>query len=101
MKNTEAHGLSSGSVHGMEVNARILKITGWLTGVYFVIELGLGFYSKSVAVISDAFHTFSAVGGILIALAANKIASRQTREQLSALKKLKLWVLFLTEFSCS
>lgn len=62
--------------HGMEADARALKIVGWLTGIYFVIELALGFYSGSVAVISDAFHTFSAVGGVLIALVANRIAMR-------------------------
>ncbi len=67
----------TGSFHGVETNARILKITGWLTGVYFLIELGLGFYSGSVAVISDAFHTFSAVGGILIAFVANRISSKE------------------------
>ena len=55
---------------------KALKISAWLTGVYFVIELGLGIYSGSVAVISDAFHTFSAVGGVLLALAAGRIALR-------------------------
>lgn len=57
-------------------NVKALKITSWLTGVYFIIELGLGIYSGSVAVISDAFHTFSAVGGILLALIAGRIAMR-------------------------
>lgn len=68
---------SSHSFHGIDADSRVLKITGWLTGIYFIIELGLGFYSGSVAVISDAFHTFSAVGGILIALIANRIAMRK------------------------
>jgi cobalt-zinc-cadmium efflux system protein len=31
-----------------------LKISAWLTGIYFLIELGIGFYSGSIAVISDA-----------------------------------------------
>jgi cobalt-zinc-cadmium efflux system protein len=57
-----------------EGNIRALKITSWLTGIYFFIELGLGIYSGSVAVTSDAFHTFSAVGGVLLALVAGKIA---------------------------
>ena len=70
-----------GNFHGMEADAKVLKITGWLTGVYFVIELALGFYSGSIAVISDAFHTFSAVGGILIALIANKISRRVATKQ--------------------
>jgi len=71
------HNNTVQSFHGVETNARILKITGWITGVYFLIELGLGFYSGSVAVISDAFHTFSAVGGILIAYVANRISSKE------------------------
>ncbi len=65
----------------METDAKILKITGWLTGIYFVIELYLGFYSGSVAVISDAFHTFSAVGGILIAFIANKISQKKATKE--------------------
>ncbi len=57
-------------------NARALKITGWLTGIYFFIELGIGIWTGSVAVTSDAFHTFSAVGGVLIALVAAHLATR-------------------------
>ena len=57
-------------------DSKALKITGWLTGVYFIIELAIGIWSGSVAVISDAFHTFSAVGGVLIALVATHYASR-------------------------
>jgi cobalt-zinc-cadmium efflux system protein len=53
-----------------------LKISAWLTGVYFLIELGIGFYSGSIAVISDAFHTFSAVGGVVLAFVAARIAQR-------------------------
>jgi len=56
--------------------ARALKISAWLTGVYFVIELVIGLYTGSVAVISDAFHTFSAVGGVLVALYASRLAGR-------------------------
>ena len=57
-------------------NIRALKITTWLTGIYFIIEMGIGIYSGSVVVISDAFHTFSAVGGVLLALIAGRIALR-------------------------
>ena len=82
MKTEKTHNEhSTGSFHGMDADAKVLKITGWLTGVYFVIELILGFYSGSVAVISDAFHTFSAVGGILIAFIANKIAKRKATKE--------------------
>ncbi|MDD2871780.1 MAG: cation diffusion facilitator family transporter [Candidatus Gracilibacteria bacterium] len=80
MENHKGHNVEKGTFHGIKTNAKILKITGWLTGVYFVIELFLGFYSGSVAVISDAFHTFSAVGGILIAFIANRISSIEANE---------------------
>jgi len=69
------HNTHSG--HSMpKGDSRALKITGWLTGVYFIIELAIGYWTGSVAVMSDAFHTFSAVGGVLIALAAGHFAAR-------------------------
>lgn len=74
------HGSSSHGGHmtpaSGEANVRALTITGWLTGLYFVVELGVGLWTGSVAVISDAFHTFSAVGGVLIALVAGHLAAR-------------------------
>ena len=57
-------------------NSRNLKIAGWLTGTYFIFELGIGIWTGSVAVLSDAFHTFSAVGGVVIALMAGRFATR-------------------------
>lgn len=56
---------------------RALVISGWLTGLYFIAELAIGIWTGSVAVISDAFHTFSAVGGVMIALVAIRLASRK------------------------
>lgn len=56
---------------------RALAISGWLTGIYFLIELAIGLWTGSVSVTSDAFHTFSAVGGILIALVATRLAERK------------------------
>ena len=57
-------------------NTRALKIAGWLTGVYFFFELGIGIWTGSIAVLSDAFHTSSAVGGVLIARVAGGYAAR-------------------------
>lgn len=51
-----------------------MAISAWLTGVYFVIEMGIGLWTGSIAVISDAFHTFSAVGGVLVAIVAARLA---------------------------
>ena len=56
---------------------RALIIAGWLTGIYFFVELGMAYWSGSLAVLSDAFHTFSAVGGVLIALFAQRLSERK------------------------
>jgi len=75
-QNTTTH-----SGHSMpKGDAKALKITGWLTGIYFFIELAIGYYSGSIAVMSDAFHTFSAVGGVLIALAAGHFSAQKASE---------------------
>ena len=57
-----------------------MTISAWLTGIYFIIEMGIGLWTGSIAVISDAFHTFSAVGGVLVAIAAAKLAQRPADE---------------------
>lgn len=63
--------------HGhMPSSGRGMAISAWLTGVYFVIEMGIGLWTGSIAVISDAFHTFSAVGGVLVAILAARLARR-------------------------
>lgn len=67
---------SSQGGHSLAGDRRSLVISGWLTGIYFIIELIVGFWTGSVAVISDAFHTFSAVGGVLIALVSQRVSSR-------------------------
>jgi cobalt-zinc-cadmium efflux system protein len=70
----EGHGHDHTAM--LAANDRALKVSLWLTGVYFIVELVLGLASNSVAVLSDALHTFSAVGGVLLALVANRIAAR-------------------------
>lgn len=60
-----------------------MAISAWLTGVYFVIELVVGLWTGSIAVISDALHTFSAVGGVLVAMVAAKLAHRPADEDRS------------------
>ncbi len=69
--------MSSHSAHGqLTSSGHALTVSGWLTGIYFFIELAIGLYSGSVAVISDAFHTFSAVGGVVLAIVAARLARR-------------------------
>lgn len=68
-----AHGGHSGHLPS---SGTALTISAWLTGIYFLIEIVVGLWTGSVAVISDAFHTFSAVGGVLVALVAARLARR-------------------------
>jgi cobalt-zinc-cadmium efflux system protein len=76
-KTDQKSGAHSGhDMMAMGANERALKISAFLTGIYFFVELGLGIASGSIAVLSDAFHTFSAVGGVLLALVAGRIAAR-------------------------
>jgi len=60
-----------------------MAISAWLTGIYFFIEMGIGLWTGSIAVISDAFHTFSAVGGVLVAIVAARLAHRPADEDRS------------------
>ena len=67
----------------MPSSGRGMAISAWLTGIYFVIEMGIGLWTGSVAVISDAFHTFSAVGGVLVAIVAARLTRRPADEDRS------------------
>jgi len=60
-----------------------MAISAWLTGIYFFIEMTIGLWTGSIAVISDAFHTFSAVGGVLVAILAARLARRPADEDRS------------------
>ncbi len=67
----------------MPSSGKALVISAWLTGIYFVIELAVGLWTGSIAVLSDAFHTLSAVGGVLVAIIAQRIAGRPADAQRS------------------
>ena len=67
----------------MPSSGKALVISAWLTGIYFVIELAVGLWTGSIAVLSDAFHTLSAVGGVLVAIIAQRIARRPADAQRS------------------
>ena len=76
------HSASGGHGHAghLPSSGRGMAISAWLTGIYFFIEMGIGLWTGSIAVISDAFHTFSAVGGVLVAILAARLARRAADE---------------------
>lgn len=71
---------SHGHAGHMPTSGPGMAISAWLTGIYFFIEMGIGLWTGSIAVISDAFHTFSAVGGVLVAITAARLAHRPADE---------------------
>lgn len=74
---TTTHDGQTGHMPPMGDRQALVR-SGLLTGVYFVVELIIGMWTGSVSVTSDAFHTFSAVGGVLIALVAQRLSERPT-----------------------
>lgn len=76
------HGSTAHAGH-VPTSGRGMKISAWLTGIYFLVELAIGLWTGSIAVLSDAFHTFSAVGGVLVAIIAAKLAHRPADEDRS------------------
>jgi cobalt-zinc-cadmium efflux system protein len=55
---------------------RSLKICLWLNAVFFLVELGGGIWTDSLALISDAGHMFSDVGALGLSLMAIIWAAR-------------------------
>ena len=78
MKESMSHGS-----HMPQGKGDGLSLTAWLTGFYFIVEMAIGLYTGSVSVISDAFHTFSAVGGVVLAMVAARIARRKATHERS------------------
>ncbi|WP_221766114.1 cation transporter [Halomonas nitroreducens] len=65
---------TTGHAHAghLPLKGRGMAISAWLT----VIELGIGLWTGSIAVLSDAFHSFSAVGGLPVAVLASRVTQR-------------------------
>ncbi|KAL0220561.1 hypothetical protein RCL1_000415 [Eukaryota sp. TZLM3-RCL] len=56
--------------------SRSLKVMMVLIGGYFFIELGVGWYINSLALISDALHSLSDMVALVVGLAAVSMAKR-------------------------
>lgn len=80
---TETTTAGHGHTGHLPSGGSALRISAWLTGIYFIVELAIGLWTGSIAVLSDAFHTFSAVGGVLVAIVAARFASLPASEKFS------------------
>ena len=62
-------------------NSRRLQVTFGLTLVYFVVEVAGGFVTNSLALLADAAHMLTDVGGLALALFAIWIAQKPATPQ--------------------
>ena len=75
MSHNHSHGHSHGHGHTGDISGqRALLWSLLLNGVFLLLELGVGVWSGSLALLSDAAHMLSDVGALLLALAAGRLA---------------------------
>jgi cobalt-zinc-cadmium efflux system protein len=69
-----------GSEHAHDISLHTLPAFGWAAGLnatYVLIEAGFGFMTGSLALLADAAHNLTDVGGLLIAWGAAVLALRK------------------------
>lgn len=89
MPHDHSHGHSHGHDHGHghghdhahrarsgEGSRRALRVALALNGAFLVVELALGLYTGSLALLSDAAHMVGDVGALMLALGASQLAAR-------------------------
>ncbi|AKU94940.1 Cobalt-zinc-cadmium resistance protein CzcD [Labilithrix luteola] len=75
------HGSDHGHEHGHAgAPARRLLIALVLTATFLVVEAVVGFFSHSLALLSDAGHMLTDAGALLLALVAQRVADRPRTE---------------------
>lgn len=67
-------------MHAHHHDARPLRVAVSLTGTFFVVELVGGWWTNSLALLSDAAHMFTDVGSLTLALFASWMAGRPASE---------------------
>lgn len=70
-----AHGHAHGGSSSSGAGSRLAIALG-LTLAFFVVEVAAGFYTHSLALLSDAGHMLTDSGALVLALAAQRIAQR-------------------------
>lgn len=73
---TGAHGHGHGSVDRSALVMRALLVTLVLNASYLVVEAGAGWWSGSLALLSDAAHMLGDVAALLLAYGAAHLATR-------------------------
>ncbi len=76
MGHDHSHSHGAGALRAGARHQRRLAISFVLIAVFFVVEVVVGFWTNSLALLSDAGHMFTDVLGLGMALAAVQLASR-------------------------
>ncbi len=73
--------MSAGHGHGHATDPsrslRALRIALWLNAAFLVVEAVAGWWTGSLALLSDAGHMVSDVGALLVAVAAQRLVARR------------------------
>lgn len=75
-----SHGHDHADHHGGPTPERALWVAVILNASFLILEAAIGFWTNSLALLSDAGHMVSDVGALLVALFAVKIASSKPSE---------------------
>lgn len=71
-----AHGGHHGHNHGFATGTRAFAVATLINLAYTALEAGYGFYTDSLALLSDALHNFGDVLGLALAWGAAAMAKR-------------------------
>ncbi|TXH70889.1 MAG: cation transporter [Lysobacteraceae bacterium] len=75
-RSRHASGHSHGHGHGYNAGTRAFAIATLINLAYTALEAGYGFYTQSLALLSDALHNFGDVLGLALAWGAATLARR-------------------------
>lgn len=73
---SHGHGDSHGHNHGFATGTRAFAVATLINLAYTALEAGYGFYTDSLALLSDALHNFGDVLGLALAWGAATMAKR-------------------------
>jgi cobalt-zinc-cadmium efflux system protein len=92
-ESTMGHDHAHHHHHKIERFNNVLLAGVVLNALFVVVEAGAGFFTGSLALLTDAGHNLSDVGSLLLSLLAFKLASiKPNGNTLTAIKKQQFWL---------
>eukprot|EP01028_Stygiella_incarcerata_P010377 TRINITY_DN534_c0_g1_i3.p1 TRINITY_DN534_c0_g1~~TRINITY_DN534_c0_g1_i3.p1 ORF type:complete len:494 (-),score=117.27 TRINITY_DN534_c0_g1_i3:258-1592(-) len=77
------HGHRAAVAEMRRTRKKKLALMSILTGLVFLLELGAGLYTRSIALMADSFHMLSDLLSLFVALWAIRVAERRASDKMS------------------